>query len=114
MREKTHAHRRYIDNVDEKVKGRRLEEIVSTFHQTASKKNELLIGSQQTILVDSEMAKIRRGVPTRYSGRTDGGHKLFIIDESSNPQITKGDFVTVQVEQATSASLIGRLLQKSQ
>ncbi|CAO3629714.1 unnamed protein product [Cunninghamella blakesleeana] len=112
MREKTHAHRRYIDNVDEKVKGRRLEEVVSTFHQTASKKNKLLIGSQQTVLIDSEIAKIKRSAYTRYSGRTDGGHKLFIIDEPSNPKITKGDFVTVQVEQTTSASLIGRLIQK--
>ncbi|KAI9309527.1 tRNA-I(6)A37 thiotransferase enzyme MiaB [Cunninghamella echinulata] len=113
MREKTHAHRRYVDNVDEKVKGRRLEEIISTFHETASKKNKLLIGSQQTVLIDSDMVKTRRGVSTRLSGRTDGGHKLFIIDEPSNPQITKGDLVTVQVEQASSASLIGKLILNS-
>lgn len=110
MREKTHAHRRYVDNVDEKVKGRRLEEIISTFHETASKKNKLLIGSQQTVLIDSDMLKTRRGFSTRLSGRTDGGHKLFIIDDPSNPQITKGDLVTVQVEQASSASLIGKLI----
>ncbi|KAG0170490.1 CDK5 regulatory subunit associated protein 1 [Apophysomyces sp. BC1015] len=108
MREKTHAHRKYIDDVPEPDKARRLTEIISTFHKTASEKNQALVGTQQLILVDSDMPKTRRGVETKLSGRTDGGHKVFIIDDNSN--FKKGDYVAVEILHATSASLTARLL----
>jgi tRNA A37 methylthiotransferase MiaB len=114
MREKTHAHRRYQDNVDPAVKSRRLAEIISTFHETAAKKNKALIGTEQVVLIDADSSKTKRGVTTRLSGKTDGGHKLFIIEQDdqvgSKLSVEKGDLVRVKVESATSASLTGRLL----
>lgn len=114
MREKTHAHRRYEDNVDPAVKSRRLAEIISTFHEAAAKKNKALIGTEQVVLIEGDSSKSKRGITTRLSGKTDGGHKLFIIEEddhsSSSLSVKKGDLVRVKVESATSASLTGRLL----
>ncbi|KAI8096362.1 tRNA-I(6)A37 thiotransferase enzyme MiaB [Halteromyces radiatus] len=115
MREKTHAHRRYQDNVEDAVKSRRLSEIIATFHETAAAKNQALLGSQQMVLIDSDTSKSKRGMVTRLSGRTDGGHKMFILDQQEDGNsisVGKGDTVLAQVEKTTSASLTGRLLRK--
>ncbi|RCH80184.1 hypothetical protein CU098_003000, partial [Rhizopus stolonifer] len=106
MREKTHAHRRYKDDVEESVKARRLQEIVNTFHKHASLKNQRLIGTRQLVLIDSERPKVKYGVETKLSGRTDGGHKVFIQHEQEG--LKKGDYVEVEIKHATSASLTGR------
>ncbi|KAI8328204.1 tRNA-I(6)A37 thiotransferase enzyme MiaB [Chlamydoabsidia padenii] len=111
MREKTHAHRRYQDNVQPAVKSRRLAEIISTFHETAANKNKALLGTKQTVLIDSDNTKSKHGITTRLSGRTDGGHKTFIIDDDARLlSVGKGDLVHVLIEKTTSASLTGRLL----
>lgn len=113
MREKTHAHRRYKDDVDEKDKSRRLQEIVDTFHQQASAKNQALIGSQQLVLIDSDRPKIKYGVETKVSGKSDGGHKVFVQQEDGANALKKGDYVKVNIKYATSASLTGKSLGKS-
>ncbi|KAI8051930.1 uncharacterized protein B0P05DRAFT_562406 [Gilbertella persicaria] len=79
----------------ESVKARRLQEIVNTFHKHASLKNQRLIGNRQLVLIDSERPKVKYGVETKLSGRTDEGLK-------------KGDYVEVEIKHATSASLTGR------
>lgn len=109
MREKTHAHRRYLDDVDEKDKSRRLQEIVTTFHQQASIKNQNLIGTKQLVLIDSDRPKTKYGVETKISGKTDGGHKVFIQQDTIDG-LKKGDYVEVDIKHATSASLTGRSL----
>ncbi|KAI7891024.1 uncharacterized protein EV154DRAFT_509760 [Mucor mucedo] len=110
MREKTHAHRRYLDDVDEKDKSRRLQEIVDTFHSQASVKNQGLIGTKQLVLIDSDRPKTKYGVETKVSGKSDGGHKVFIQQESGANELKKGDYVQVEIKHATSASLTGRSL----
>lgn len=112
MRQKTHAHRRYKDDVDEKDKARRLAEIVDTFHKEASKKNQNLIGSKQLVLIDSDRPKTKYGIETKISGRTDGGHKVF-IQQDKKEDLKKGDYVEVDIKHATSASLTGRSLGRS-
>ncbi|KAI8071599.1 tRNA-I(6)A37 thiotransferase enzyme MiaB [Gongronella butleri] len=107
MREKTHAHRRYKDDVDDKVKSRRLDEIIQTFHETAKEKNKTLCGTEQVVLVDGDRVVSKRG--TRFSGRTDGGHKVFLLAQDDIP-VQKGDFVNVRVVSATSASLTATVL----
>lgn len=109
MREKTHAHRRYLDDVDEKDKSRRLQEIVDTFHQQASIKNQGLIGTKQLVLIDSDRPKTKYGVETKVSGKSDGGHKVF-IQQDETEVLKKGDYVEVEIKHATSASLTGRSL----
>ncbi|RCI05393.1 hypothetical protein CU098_013390 [Rhizopus stolonifer] len=107
MREKTHAHRRFVDDVAEETKSRRLQEIVTTFHREASAKNQNLIGSTQLVLIDSDRPKTKYGIETKQSGKTDGGHKVFV---QSNEPLKKGDYVKVNVQYATSASLTGSSL----
>lgn len=109
MREKTHAHRRYVDDVEETVKARRLQEIVTTFHAQASIKNQGLIGTKQLVLVDSDRPKTKYGMETKVSGRTDGGHKVF-IQENEGENLKKGDYVEVDIKYATSASLTAKSL----
>ena len=107
MREKTHAHRRYKDDVEESVKARRLQEIVTTFHQQAAIKHQALIGSRQLVLIDSDRPKTKHGIETKVGGRTDGGHKVFV---ASPLDLKKGDYVEVEITHSTSASLVGRSL----
>ncbi|KAG1613006.1 hypothetical protein G6F46_008054 [Rhizopus delemar] len=107
MREKTHAHRKYVDNVEETIKNKRLQEIVSTFHREASIKNQNLIGSTHLVLIDSDKPKTKYGIETKSSGRTDGGHKVFV---QSDKPLKKGDYVQVKIQYATSASLTGSAL----
>lgn len=109
MREKTHAHRRYQDDVLESDKSRRLQEIVATFHKQAAVKNQSLIGSKQLVLIDSERPKTKYGVETKVSGKSDGGHKVF-IQQSEAETLKKGDYVEVEIKHATSASLTGTSL----
>ncbi|KAG1176293.1 hypothetical protein G6F70_001900 [Rhizopus microsporus] len=110
MREKTHAHRKYVDDVDEETKSRRLQEIVTTFHREASIKNQALIGTTQLVLIDSDRPKIKYGIETKISGRTDGGHKVFVQHDDSKETLKKGDYVKVRILHASSASLTGSSL----
>jgi tRNA A37 methylthiotransferase MiaB len=110
MREKTHAHRKYVDNVPEDVKARRLNEIIQTFHKVAQAKTKLMIGSKQHVLVESDVPKVKNGVTSLFSGRTDGGHKVFLEGDVSG--IQKGDYVTIKVRDASSVSLRGEVLKK--
>lgn len=114
MREKTHAHRRYKDDVADSDKARRLQEIVATFHAQASKKNQGLIGSRQLVLIDSDRPKTKNGIETKVSGRTDGGHKVFVQEpQPGDSSLKKGDYVEVDIKHATSASLTGHFVQRS-
>lgn len=113
MREKTHAHRRYKDDVLETDKSRRLTEIVDTFHREASEKNQTLIDTEQLVLIDSERPKKKNGIETRVSGRTDGGHKVFVQEQEGENPLKKGDYVSVKIHRATSASLTGSSLGQS-
>lgn len=110
MREKTHAHRKYADNVPDDVKARRLSEIIQTFHKVGQAKTKNLIGTVQHVLVDTDAPRVKNGVTTRFSGRSDGGHKVFLEGDDSN--IQKGDYVTFQVRDASSVSLRGPIQKK--
>lgn len=50
--QKTHAHRRFVDDVPELVKKRRLEEIIGIFRAGASERNAQLVGTTQLVLLE--------------------------------------------------------------
>lgn len=52
MREKTTAHRRFIDDVPEEVKQLRLRAMVKAFREGADEKNSTFIGKNQQILIE--------------------------------------------------------------
>lgn len=52
MREKTTAHRRFVDDVAADVKNDRLRQMIETFRRVATEENARFVGAEQTILVE--------------------------------------------------------------
>ena len=50
--QKTHAHRKLVDDVPEEVKQRRLVRMAEAFREGAAKLNQNLIGTDQLVLVE--------------------------------------------------------------
>lgn len=115
MREKTHAHRNYTDDVPEEVKQRRLTELIEAFRETTGPCYDSQVGSVQLVLVEGPN---KRAPETELIGKTDKGHRVSfvrkpLVDKAClhverNPEI--GDFVEVRVEKSTKASLFGEAL----
>ncbi|CAL4983736.1 unnamed protein product [Urochloa decumbens] len=112
MREKTHAHRNYEDDVPEDVKQRRLTELINTFRETTKKNYDSQIGTVQLVLVEGPN---KRAPKTELTGKTDRGHKVsfasvplphtFEGDEPRKPVV--GDFVEVKILRSSTATLFG-------
>ncbi|CAH1765270.1 13267_t:CDS:2, partial [Entrophospora sp. SA101] len=126
MREKTHAHRNYVDDVPKDVKQRRLSEIIKVFHQSAKIKLSKLIDQPQIVLVEGHSKRNHQHSKRRLlKGRTDGGHKIYFDDISipdpnniningdgsnggnCNVTLKNGDYVVVIPKSNTSSSLFG-------
>jgi tRNA A37 methylthiotransferase MiaB len=52
QREKTHAHRKYVDDVSEADKGRRLAEVIDTFRAGSTANNTVEVGRTLLVLVE--------------------------------------------------------------
>ncbi|XP_031489292.1 CDK5RAP1-like protein [Nymphaea colorata] len=122
MREKTHAHRTYEDDVPEDVKQRRLTELIDTFRETTGHCYDSQIGTLQLVLVEGPN---KRAPDTELIGKSDKGHRVTFqkvplpcLDSNllgANPDAdfpTKrnpvvGDFVEVRILRSTRASLFG-------
>lgn len=76
MREKTNAHRKYIDDVPEKIKLERLNHVIQTFRNNMVSRFEQEIGKTLLVLVDSTS---RRSV-SDWVGRTDNNKKVIFAD----------------------------------
>ena len=94
MRERTHAHRRMQDNVDEQVKKERLIRMIDTFKKHQLIKQQEEIGSHHLIMID----KYGRNKDEQFSGLTDT-NKRAILPRSDAYQI--GDFVLAKVGSAS-------------
>lgn len=115
MREKTHAHRNYIDDVPDDVKQRRLSELICAFRESTGQCFDTQVGSVQLVLVEGPN---KRAPDTELIGKSDRGHRVsFTIlpvpdkddnDVKRNPKV--GDFVEVHILKSTRASLHGQAL----
>ncbi|CAF2146666.1 unnamed protein product [Brassica napus] len=117
MREKTHAHRQYTDDVPEEVKQRRLTELIQAFRDTTGPCYDSQVGSVQLVLVEGPN---KRAPETELIGKTDKGHRVSFVrkplfdkdkghgDLKRSPEV--GDFVEVKIERSTRASLYGEAL----
>ncbi|KAL0295186.1 UNVERIFIED_CONTAM: CDK5RAP1-like protein [Sesamum angustifolium] len=115
MREKTHAHRNYDDDVPDSVKQRRLTELIETFRESTGKCYDSKIGSVQLVLVEGPN---KRAPDTELIGRSDRGHRVSFTnlpvqdrnehDNKRNPEV--GDYVEVRILKSTRASLHGEAL----
>ncbi|KHJ40846.1 CDK5 regulatory subunit-associated protein 1 family protein [Trichuris suis] len=109
MRQRTRAHYRLVDDVPTEVKKRRSKEVHEEFRQAALLLNSRLIGSRQIVLVEKESKRSC----DHWMGRTDGNTKVilpktFMCNHSScSKSIHVGDYVLVQVTDASSETLKG-------
>jgi len=115
LREKTHAHRNYVDDVPQETKSRRLQEIVKTFHENAALRNKSYLNTTQLVLVEGFDKKNK----SCLTGRSDGNRVVFpglsvlSEDRSTSVSVQPGDFVAVQITEASSSTLYGRPLFRS-
>ncbi|XVE87363.1 hypothetical protein DITRI_Ditri18aG0111600 [Diplodiscus trichospermus] len=116
MREKTHAHRNYSDDVPEEVKQRRLTELIDAFHESTCQGYDSQVGTIQLVLVEGPN---RKAPDTELTGKSDRGHRVSFInvplldrddqaDNKRNPVI--GDYVEVHITKSTRTSLFGEAL----
>jgi len=110
MREKTGAHRRLSDDVPEEIKKRRHMEVVDAFRAEALALNQSRIGEKHLVLVEGRSKKSEHALV----GRNDAFVKVVfpkttIPSEShSSASIpSAGDYVLVEILDATSLTLIG-------
>ncbi|KAJ1914658.1 hypothetical protein H4219_004688 [Mycoemilia scoparia] len=112
MREKTHAHRKYKDDVPNEVKIARLQEIIDTFHRIAKEKNQMLVGTRGLVLIEGLS---RKG--DCHSGRDDQNRKVFVDVVNNNDfgsgNVEKGKYVEVVYTSATSSSLRGTAIKST-
>ncbi|REL29081.1 tRNA (N6-isopentenyl adenosine(37)-C2)-methylthiotransferase MiaB [Rhodohalobacter sp. SW132] len=104
-RERTLAHRKYEDDVPEEVKKRRLSEIIKQQMEIQEKRNKDEIGKIHIVLAEGTSKKSDE----QLSGRSDT-NKMVVFDRE---HYQKGDYVAVEIEECTSATLIGKPLYKT-
>ncbi|KAK1423582.1 hypothetical protein QVD17_18886 [Tagetes erecta] len=115
MREKTHAHRNYTDNVPEEVKQRRLTELIEAFRESTGQCFDSQIGSVQLVLVEGPN---KRAPETELIGKSDRGHRVIftslavpdLVDRDGDRVPRVGDYVQVKILKSSRASLYGAAL----
>ncbi|XP_042518705.1 CDK5RAP1-like protein [Macadamia integrifolia] len=115
MREKTHAHRNYVDDVPNDIKQRRLTELIETFRGTTGHCYDSQIGTIQLVLVERPN---KRAPETELIGKSDRGHRVSFVnvpvpnsDKNYETIMAKvGDYVEVRILKSTTASLFGEAL----
>ncbi|NNE33835.1 MAG: tRNA (N6-isopentenyl adenosine(37)-C2)-methylthiotransferase MiaB [Rhodothermales bacterium] len=95
----TYASKKYVDDVPEDVKKRRLSEIIDLQVKTSLELNQKDVGSIQTVLIEGESRKSAE----QFRGRSDT-NKMVVFDRQ---QYRKGQYVNVRIKRCTSATLLG-------
>mmetsp|Transcript_21629 Transcript_21629/g.30246 ORF Transcript_21629/g.30246 Transcript_21629/m.30246 type:complete len:631 (+) Transcript_21629:62-1954(+) len=113
LREKTHAHRNYTDDVPQDVKTRRLSEVIDTFSKNASEKNKLELNQIHLVLVEGSSRRSNEDL----FGRSDTNKKVVfpnkpVPGDAVNPDAPKvdikpGDYVAVKINHTSSHTLRG-------
>ncbi len=88
------------DDVSDEVKTKRLQEIIELQQSISYEKNQMLVGTNEIVLVEGFSRKSNEFL----SGRTDT-NKVVIIP--LNERINKGDYIKVKINRATNATLFG-------
>jgi tRNA-2-methylthio-N6-dimethylallyladenosine synthase len=102
-RPKTLAERKYTDSVPEEVKSKRLTEIIEKQRNYSHEINKKQIGKTVKVLVEN----ISKKSEEHMSGR-DGRNTVVVFPKGN---LTKGQYVLVKVEDCTSATLLGNVVE---
>jgi tRNA-2-methylthio-N6-dimethylallyladenosine synthase len=100
----TLAARRYKDDIPEETKKRRLAEVVALHRHNALLSMQKDVGKTFKILVEGDSKKSSE----HWAGRTDQ-NKVVIFPKANNG-LNKGDYVMVKVNECTSATLLGEMV----
>lgn len=113
----TAAARHQADDVPEDLKQRRLAEVIETFRAEASRRNQLEVGKRFCVTVEGASKKD----DSELSGKTDNG-KVVVFPDVPVPAVyaaggsaagcamvtlEAGDYVAVEVQRATTGTLMG-------
>ncbi|XP_055312909.1 CDK5RAP1-like protein [Sitodiplosis mosellana] len=124
MREKTTAHRRFVDDVPQDVKNRRVFEMAQVYRAGAEELNAACVGKKQLILIEGQSKRSSEA----YFGRNEANTKVIIPanveiyrdyecaqqqDNTKLSNIQPGDFVVVDITESNSQVLKGTPLYHS-
>ncbi len=98
----TPAEKKYEDDVPEKIKSDRLQEIINLQNQNSLKSNQSDVGQIFEVLVEGFSKKSKQAV----SGRNSQNKMVVFPNEGFKP----GDYVKVKVEDCSSATLLGKAI----
>ncbi len=99
----TLAARKYEDDIPEEVKKRRLNEVIELQRAISLKHNLNDIGKQYEVLIEGDSKKSGE----QFKGR-NSQNKMIVFDKIDG--IKAGDYVNVEVTEATSATLLGKII----
>jgi len=101
-RPNTLAERKLEDNVPEKIKKRRLQDIIDAQQKHSLFRNQLCVNKNYEVLIEGLSKKSDKD----FFGRTS--QNTVVVFKKNSAQI--GDFVNVQINDCTSATLIGEII----
>jgi tRNA-2-methylthio-N6-dimethylallyladenosine synthase len=100
----TPAAKKFVDDVPEEIKNRRLQEIISLQNRHALESNQRDIGKIFKVLVEGTSKRSEE----MLKGRNDQ-NKVIVFPKEG---FKKGDYVHVKINSCTSATLMGEAVQK--
>ncbi len=104
--ENTHAHRQFKDNVPEKVKEARVEELMDIQQEISLQHNQAKVGSTFRVIVDREEEEF-------YIGRTEFDSPEVdneVLIEKKDIKLIAGNFYNVKITDATEYDLFGEVI----
>ncbi|HNG13783.1 MAG TPA: radical SAM protein, partial [Saprospiraceae bacterium] len=99
----TLAARKYEDDIPEEVKKRRLNEVIELQRAISLKHNLNDIGKRYEVLIEGDSKKSGE----QFKGR-NSQNKMIVFDKIDG--IKAGDYTNVEVTEATSATLLGKII----
>ncbi len=99
----TLAARKYEDDIPEEVKKRRLNEVIEMQRAISLKHNLNDIGKRYEVLIEGDSKKSGE----QFKGR-NSQNKMIVFDKIDG--IKAGDYTNVEVTEATSATLLGKII----
>ena len=102
-RPKTLAERKFEDDVEEEVKGRRLQEVIALQMQGAAERTKQHVGKMQRVLVEGTSKKSEEHLQGRNS-------QNIVVVFPKTMECAPGDYADVMTNDCTSVTLIGELI----
>lgn len=100
----TLAQRRFIDDIPEAVKKRRLQEVVETQNRLSQESNKKDIGKIFNVLIENNSKRSDKD----WAGRNS--QNKVVVFAKGNYDLKPGDYVDVMVKECTQATLIGEIV----